>query len=156
MNIKRVLTALIGFPIVTLALVFGNSYIIDIAMAIVTAMAFYEYSHCINLKYKMIKWIGYLCCIFMAFLHIIPNEVYIGTIIIGIPTILLLLFMHIILTNMKIEFKDIAMSFIGICYIIPMKEIDMLEDDEIKSVKVSKLQKYKEAWHIIDEIAEQS
>ena len=45
---------------------------------------------------------------------------------------------------------------IGICYIIPMKEIDMWDDDEIKSVKVSKLQKYKEAWHIIDEIAEQS
>ena len=118
MNIKRVLTALIGFPIVTLALVFGNCYIIDIAMAIVTSMAFYEYSHCINLKYKMIKWIGYLCCIFMAFLHIIPSEVYIGAIIVGLPTILLLLFLHIILTNMKIEFKDIAMSFIGVCYII--------------------------------------
>ena len=51
-------------------------------------------------------------------MHIIPSEVYIGAIIVGLPTILLLLFLHIILTNMKIEFKDIAMSFIGICYII--------------------------------------
>ncbi len=118
MNIKRIMTALIGFPIVLLALVFGNCYVIDIAMAIVTSMAFYEYAHCINLQYKMIKWIGYLCCILMAFLHIIPSEVYIGAIIIGLPTILLLLFLHVILTNMKISFKDIAMSFIGICYII--------------------------------------
>ena len=45
---------------------------------------------------------------------------------------------------------------IGICYIIPMKEIDMWDDEDIKSVKIEKLQKYKEAWHIIDEIAEQS
>ena len=32
MNIKRILTAVIGLPIVFLGLVFGNKYIIDIAM----------------------------------------------------------------------------------------------------------------------------
>ncbi len=30
MDIKRVLTAVIGFPLVTILLIFGNKYIIDV------------------------------------------------------------------------------------------------------------------------------
>lgn len=118
MNIKRILTAVIGLPIVFLGLVFGNKYIIDIAMAIVATMAFYEYDNCVKKEYKAISWIGYILCILIAFIHIIPIEYYIGAIIIGIPTILLLLFLHIIITDMKINFKDVAISFTGILYII--------------------------------------
>ena len=118
MNIKRILTAVIGLPIVFLGLVFGNKYIIDIAMAIVATMAFYEYDNCVKKEYKAISWIGYVLCILIAFIHIIPIEYYIGAIIIGIPTILLLLFLHIIITDMKINFKDVAISFTGILYII--------------------------------------
>ena len=118
MNIKRIMTALIGLPIVFLGLVFGNKYIVDFAMAIVALMAFYEYDHCVKKEYKVISWMGYALCILIAFLHIIPANVYIGAIIIGIPTMLLLLFSHIVFTNMKINFKDIAMSFIGILYVV--------------------------------------
>lgn len=118
MNIKRIMTALIGLPIVFLGLVFGNKYIVDFAMAIVAIMAFYEYDHCVKKEYKVISWMGYALCILIAFLHIIPANLYIGAIIIGIPTMLLLLFSHIVFTNMKINFKDIAMSFIGILYVV--------------------------------------
>ena len=118
MNIKRIMTALIGLPIVFLGLVFGNKYIVDFAMAIVAIMAFYEYDHCVKKEFKVISWMGYALCILIAFLHIIPANVYIGAIIIGIPTMLLLLFSHIVFTNMKINFKDIAMSFIGILYVV--------------------------------------
>lgn len=37
---------------------------------------------------------------------------------IGIPAILLILFLHIIITDMKISLKDVAFSFLGIMYII--------------------------------------
>ena len=53
MNIKRIMTALIGLPIVFLGLVFGNKYIVDFAMAIVAIMAFYEYDHCVKKEYKV-------------------------------------------------------------------------------------------------------
>ncbi len=43
---------------------------------------------------------------------------------------------------------------IGICYIIPMEEIDKLPEDKIISVKTSDLSEYKENWHIIDKIIE--
>jgi hypothetical protein len=39
---------------------------------------------------------------------------------------------------------------IGICYIIPMKDIDHWDNDKIKSVHVSKLEKYRENWSIIN------
>ncbi len=42
---------------------------------------------------------------------------------------------------------------VGICYIIPMHEVDKLPDDKIKSVKTSELSQYKENWKIIDELA---
>lgn len=42
---------------------------------------------------------------------------------------------------------------IGICYIIPMKTyVDKLNDSEINSVSVTKLEKFKENWGVIEEI----
>lgn len=118
MNIKRILTALIGLPVVVLIFVFGNKYIIDIIMSVIAMIAIHEYFKCVNKEVKGIAWIGYLLAISIAFLHIINLEMLLVFLIIGIPTILLILFFHIIATNMKINLKDIAFSFLGICYII--------------------------------------
>lgn len=41
---------------------------------------------------------------------------------------------------------------IGICYIIPMKNIDQLPDDDIKSVSIDKVEQYRENWSIINEL----
>lgn len=43
---------------------------------------------------------------------------------------------------------------IGICYIIPMKDIDPWTDEEIKSVNIDRLSQYKENWNIIYELYE--
>jgi phosphatidate cytidylyltransferase len=118
MDIKRSITAAVGLPIVIIALVFGNCYIIDAAVAIAAMMATYEYSKCISKEAKMVSWLGYLCSALIAFLHVIPVNVYIGAIILGIPTIMLVLFLHIIISDMKINFKDIAFTFMGIMYIV--------------------------------------
>ncbi|NCC87927.1 MAG: hypothetical protein EOM05_08690 [Clostridia bacterium] len=40
----------------------------------------------------------------------------------------------------------------GICYIIPMRDIDPLPDAEIRSVDVSRLERYRENWTVIDEL----
>jgi len=42
---------------------------------------------------------------------------------------------------------------VGICYIIPMSWADKLSDNECKSVKLSKIEHYKENWDIIKEMA---
>lgn len=42
----------------------------------------------------------------------------------------------------------------GICYIVPMKEIDKLPYDAIKSMNIKAIGQYKENWTIIDEICD--
>lgn len=118
MNIKRILTTLIGLPVVALIFIFGNKYIIDILMAIIANIAIFEYFKCSSKEIKGLSWIGHLLATSIAFIHIISLKILIIFLCIGIPTILLLLFLHIIATDMKITLKDVAFSFLGICYII--------------------------------------
>ena len=119
MDIKRVTSALLGFPLVVIILTFGNKYIVDIFLAVIAMLGMQEYFNAISKDSKPVKWIGYLLCLFIAFIHIIPIYVPIGDVLtIMIPTILLILFLQVILTNMKTNFKDIAYTFFGIAYII--------------------------------------
>lgn len=58
MDIKRILTAIIGFPLVTIVLLFGNKYIIDALVAIIAIFAMYEYTKCAaNKEIKIVSWI---------------------------------------------------------------------------------------------------
>lgn len=57
MKITRILSGLIGFPLVILLLVFANIYIMDIVFAIVALIAMREYLKSFSKKAKPIKWI---------------------------------------------------------------------------------------------------
>ncbi len=118
MNVKRVLTGVIAAPILTLFFIFGNKYMMDIFIAVVACIAMHEYSDCISKEAKSLSWIGYILCIGIAFLHVIPVEIYAMATLVGVPTILLLLFLQIVLTDMIINFKDVAFTFIGIMYVV--------------------------------------
>ena len=118
MNIKRILTGLIGLPIVALVLIFGNKYIIDFIFALVAEISIYEYFNATSKKYKPVKYIGYLSALLIAFIHIIPIEILTKIAIIMVPTSIALLFIQIIVTSMKIEPKDVFATFFGICYVI--------------------------------------
>ena len=117
MNFKRFLTTIIGLPIVLLFFIFANKYIIDIAFAIIAIIAMYEYRKCVSNKSNTIAWISYLSVSFIAFIHIIPNNILKNLELISIPSLLLILFLHIIISDMKITFENIAFTLIGILYI---------------------------------------
>lgn len=119
MNLKRLLTGIIGFPIVLAVLVFANKYIIDVAMAIVAAISIYEYSKCAKNKgINVITWLGYVSCIPIAIVHFLPTDFIMLIIAIGYPLLIFILFLHVIFTDMRITFKDIAFSLFGYLYII--------------------------------------
>lgn len=118
MNMKRILTALIGFPIVVCILIFGNKYILDVILAAIAIISMYEYIKCASEKAKVISWISYLCVASIAFIHIVPTSVINFIATLGMPILLLILFFHVIVTNMRITFKDIAYTLIGILYIL--------------------------------------
>ena len=77
MNLKRVLTGLIGFPIIAVIFIFGNKYIVDVLFAIVSLISIHEYFNAISKKYKPVRFIGYILSILIAFIHIIHIEILI-------------------------------------------------------------------------------
>lgn len=118
MKLKRILSGVIGLPIVALILIFGNIYVIDVFFAIVAIIAIHEYFTSFKEKYKPVKWIGYLSCLLIAFLHIIPKEYLLYIILLSVPIIIAILFIKVIISNMKTTVIDIMITFFGICYIV--------------------------------------
>ena len=118
MKLQRILTGIIGFPIVAAILILGNKYIIDAVFAIVALISIHEYFSAIEKQYKPVKWIGYIAAILIAFIHIIPIHVWLKILIMFVPTSIVLLFINIIVTSMKITPKDIFATFFGLCYVI--------------------------------------
>ena len=117
MDLKRVSSAVLGLPMVIIVLLLGNKYVIDLALAIVAVIALHEYFNAFS-KYKPIKWIGYLSAISISLIHIIPEDMLLKTIALAIPVIVIVLFMQLVIKNMKISIIDIAITLFGICYIV--------------------------------------
>lgn len=118
MKTKRILTGLIGFPIVAAILILGNKYIIDVLFAIVALISIHEYFSAIEKQYKPVKWLGYIVAVLIAFIHVVPIQIWLKILIMFVPTSIVLLFINIIITSMKITPKDIFATFFGICYVI--------------------------------------
>ena len=118
MNVKRITTSLLGFPLVVIILLLGNKIVVDIALAIIAVLAMSEYFNAIEKVAKPVRWVGYASCLSIALIHIVPQE-YLDTVVtLSVPTILIILFAQVIATDMKTTFKDIAYTFIGIFYVV--------------------------------------
>ncbi len=117
MSIKRLLSAILGLPLVVLVLAFGNEFFIDIFFAIVAIISLHEYFKVMETKTRPVKWIGYLSGLSIAFIHFIPGF-DITYIVFFLPTILVLLFMQSVFSGMKYNITDISVTLFGICYIV--------------------------------------
>lgn len=117
MDMKRIISALVLFPLVVIILVFGNKYIVDITCAIIAAMSLHEYFNAFKEKANPVIWMGYLASALIAGIHIFPLEHATTIVSVLIPSSIVILFLQVILTNMKTNIKDIAITFFGICYI---------------------------------------
>ena len=118
MDIKRVTSALLGFPLVLAIFLIGNKYVVDIALAIITLLAMDEYFNAVSKISKPVKWIGYLSCLSIACIHLIPEEYISICYTLAIPVLFLILFLHVIISEMKTNFKDIAYTLVGILYVV--------------------------------------
>ena len=116
MKIKRILTTILGLPLVILLIALGNEHLVDAFFAIIATISMYEYFNAVKEKANPIKWIGYLSAISIAFVHFIPgfDITYVG---LFLPVIVVLLFVQSVFTGMKYNLTDVAMTLLGICYI---------------------------------------
>lgn len=117
MDIKRITSTVLGLPMVIVVLLFGNKYIIDIALAIVAMISLHEYYNAFS-KYKPIKWLGYLSAISICFIHVISEDMLLKIIALSIPAVVAILFIQLIIRDLKISIMDIAITLFGICYIV--------------------------------------
>ena len=117
MDLERILTALIGFPLVVLLIFLGTPQVICFAIMIIAIICMNEYFTVIKKICNPIKWIGYLSTIIIFLVSIFKMETIKNGIMFGIPIITIVLFLHIIFTDMKITFKDIVYTLFGIIYI---------------------------------------
>ena len=118
MDIKRLTSALLGFPLVLLILLIGNKIIVDCALSLIAILAMNEYFNAIQKVSNPVRWLGYVSCLSIAIIHIVPIEALKMVVTLAVPTILTILFAQVIATEMKTSFKDIAYTFIGIFYVV--------------------------------------
>lgn len=118
MNFKRIMTTIVGLPLVILLILFGNKYVMDCIISIIAVLALYEYSKCSAKEVKFISWLGYLSALSICFIHFVSDEIMSIAVTFGLPILMFILFLNVIVTNMKITFKDAAFTFIGILYIV--------------------------------------
>ncbi len=117
MDLKRITSGLIVALALMVILLMPNNIITGILFTIIAIIAMHEYLKAISKVCNPIKWVGYLSCIIVAIINYIPEQYLTKTLMLSIPTILLILFAQVIATDMKITFKDMAYTFLGICYI---------------------------------------
>lgn len=117
MNTTRIISGTLGFIVVALVLIIANVYLVDIAFAIIAIMALHEYFNALKKKTTPILEVGYLSAGLISVIHLISYENMFKTLILIIPILILILFFRVILSNMKVNIIDIAVTFFGVCYI---------------------------------------
>ncbi|MCI8291314.1 MAG: hypothetical protein HFJ25_03555 [Clostridia bacterium] len=55
--IKRLLTTVVGIPLVVIILIMGNKYIVDGIVTVLALISIHEYMKCYSEKFKPVKWI---------------------------------------------------------------------------------------------------
>ena len=127
MDIKRILTTVLGFPLIVAIIEFGNSTIVDIFFAIVALIAIKEYFGAFEKgrRAKPIKWIGYLVAISIAvlrFFHLQSTLVDVDVDMINMMFCLVIfavfvVFFHVLNSSMRTNVVDAAITIFGILYI---------------------------------------
>lgn len=116
-NLTRIISGVILFPLVAIILIWGNKYLVDIVISIIAILSLHEFYNAFKGKANPIRIIGYIAAASIALIHIVPIEWALKLIGTLIPISILILFLVVIFSNLKINIIDIAVTFFGICYI---------------------------------------
>lgn len=116
---KRTISSAVILPVMVLLLIFANNIVMDIFLAVLSTLCFYEYSRCFKKTQKAnpSSWLGYIVCFGVAFVHLVDTEIYKNIIIALIPTILFILMVEMLFNEEKKNVMDIFVTFVGILYI---------------------------------------
>ena len=118
MDLKRILTTLLGVPAVAAVFILCNKYVIDVLLMIIAIMCMHEYLGVIKKVSHPNELISYCCTIIIGIAAFLKESEVMIVSMYAIPFLVLLLFLQVITTDMKITFKDVSYTFLGIAYIV--------------------------------------
>lgn len=136
MSIKRIISGIILFPIFAIILIFGNKYVVDIFISIIAIMSLHEFYKAFQGKANPVKWPGYITAILICFIHVIPGEFVLPVITLIILINVLILFTQVVVTSMKNNITDVAVSLLGTCYIVFFLMFAPLIRDNLENGKI--------------------
>ena len=136
MSIKRILSGIILFPIFAIILIFGNKYVVDVFISIVALMSLHEFYKAFTGKANPIRWPGYITAVLICFIHLIPGEYVLPSITLIILMNILALFTQVVVTSLKSNITDIAISLLGTCYIVFFLMFAPLIRDSLEDGKI--------------------
>lgn len=120
-NATRIISGLLGFPLIAGIIIFGNNVIMDILIVAISLISTYEYAHCFKYtkKAKPSMWYIVLVSCMLFFTHFLNDQALKEIMIAIIPVSFLILMIELIISKNKKNIMDIAVTLLGICY-IPM------------------------------------
>lgn len=118
MDLKRILTTVLGLPIVAMVFILCDKYVIDILLMIVSIMCMHEYLNVIKKVSHPSEFVAYASTVIIGVASIASNELIFKIALFGIQFVMMALFLKVIITDMKTTFKDVAYTILGIIYIV--------------------------------------
>lgn len=116
---RRILSGAIFLIVLVLIGVFGSPTVDTCVITALSIIGIYEYNKAFkNAGYKPISWVGYLGCLTMFLMGGMiqdQDKMYITKI--ALPALIILVFMYIILTNLKRTIVDVAITVFSLAYI---------------------------------------
>lgn len=120
-NTMRIISGLLGFPLIAAIIIFANNILIDILAVAIAIISTYEYVHCFKSTKKAnpSMWYMLLISLSLLFTHMLNDEA-LKEILIALPSIsFLVLMIELVLSKGKKNIIDVAITTLGVCY-IPM------------------------------------
>ena len=116
---KRTISSAIILPTMVLLLIFANDIVMDIFLALLSGICFYEYAKCFKKTKKAnpSSWLGYIVCLGVAFTHMLDVEIFKNIVIAIIPIVLFILMVEMLFNEEKKNVMDIFVTLVGILYI---------------------------------------
>lgn len=121
-NYKRLISSLVGFPLIAVMLVFANTLWMDILLAVISMISLYEYYNCFKVtkKAKPSMWYGMLVSLLLAGVHFCSDVALKEIIIMLIPASILILTIEMVCSKNNKNIIDLVVTVFGICYITLM------------------------------------
>lgn len=115
----RVTSALLGLPLVSVLIIFGNNIIIDFLIAIISLFCSYEFVHCFKSTKKAnpSKWYMFIISALLVLTQFAEDTALREIVIALIPMSILVLITELVLSKGKKNIKDVTVTMFGLCYI---------------------------------------